>query len=64
MAHQKTQWLSEWDFEDAFGWVKLPLVLLEVVKGFLQISDQSREILGLGDYIIHIGLYITTDLFT
>ena len=64
MAHKKTKELSGWNSEDALGWVKLPLVLPEVVKGFLQVGNQSRGILGLDDYTIHIGFYITTNLFT
>ena len=55
MAHKKTQKLSEWDSKHTLGWVELPIILTEVVKGFLQISDQSRGILGLDHYIINVG---------
>jgi hypothetical protein len=63
MAHKKIQKLPGWDSKRTLRWVELPLILMEVVKCFLQISDQSRGILGLDDYIIYVGFYITTDLF-
>ena len=47
-----------------FVGLKLLLVLTKIVKDLLPISNLSRGILGLDDYIIHIGFYIMTDLLT
>ena len=49
-------------WEHALLWVKLEVDLAQICKGFVQILNQSRLVLALDQYVIHVGFHISVYL--
>ena len=60
---KKTQELACWYTKDTFGRIKHHLINPEVIKSFPQVTNQCLLLSGFHHNIIHICMYIASNLF-